>query len=833
MTKDSELYKASKQFVLDRFSDCYNKTENVLVLSVSRKGPKFLECLFGRKNYDLYNTITEVALPFCMKRIAAKPSHPQIKIFDDAVYYGTTVEGILHELEAFEKVYDTQSPKELITAIRAKESRANFKEVLRDVSIHSYNDDNDRPLRTGYGHYFIRQLADDLCQMNNTMEIEFPIVEFESDSDIDSDALFEAFRIIYGKERTYIVRSGKQTSLSIIFDEKEGQSFSKIRVYVMGRVLRIVVMAPWILPDNITILIEIFNNTCFFPVWIDLLDAFWNPVIGSKTIDADSYMRVERCIMKSLVIMANYLLSYGHLVEERQHILSVFEAYGKPISYEGVKTIDLFYLLGEKNYCDKVRELFNDLWNENGTCFYDVTSVPNMKPTGQVMPYQVFEEKDFPDAEESEKFQRQNHAMLGKCQTHSEALSALFYNQTSLIEKWSRRSDKYDSGRLRFGYTFASLQKEVALGKSKEYHERLKIGIQHWVDNRVDQACIVPQYVRDYQTGLWCRVFRPGENEDALLSHLARYVLAIFYSIDQVQGLGWVYKEVFQELLCLSAFYADKEMLRDSFEFELVADLESRCLKFRYDANSDERDVLDYLTDMNVFTEKNGMMIVSKDLADEDMKKATTLDEELENAMKTMAQTIMRQIAQMKYQKYPFFVTNFYFYQPNELQELRNANEIAMDDLRQSVASIERGEDKVAVSKELFASYVKSKRYIVATNIIGDENVLEAKFTDIADRESYIREMIVMWKIKFAFELLIVTQLQADTSLLKREMQESTHTVVYGCPLEWDDEVNTYFTDLLAETDNIVEIGERSLSFIKNRIEEISYINIRQNEYAV
>ena len=64
-------------------------------------------------------------------------------------------------------------------------------------------------------------------------------------------------------------------------------------------------------------------------------------------------------------------------------------------------------------------------------------------------------------------------------------------------------------------------------------------------------------------------------------------------------------------------------------------------------------------------------------------------------------------------------------------------------------------------------------------------------------------------------------------------MQESTHTVVYGCPLEWDDEVNTYFTDLLAETDNIVEIGERSLSFIKNRIEEISYINIRQNEYAV
>ena len=222
MTIDSELYTASKQYVKDKFSDYYNKSENVLILSVSRKGPKFLERLFGRTSSETLNTITEVALPFCMKRLASKKKSWCVKVFDDAVYYGTTVEGIIHELEAFEGLYGLELKKELYTAIRAKESHAHFKQNLNDVEIHSYNDDNNKELRPGYGHYFIRRLEKDLAESDNTLEIEFPIVEFKADGIVDRDKLFYSIEKVFGTSNCYVINHEGHKNLSVVLTRIAG-----------------------------------------------------------------------------------------------------------------------------------------------------------------------------------------------------------------------------------------------------------------------------------------------------------------------------------------------------------------------------------------------------------------------------------------------------------------------------------------------------------------------------------------------------------------------------------------------------------------------------------
>ena len=53
-----------------------------------------------------------------------------------------------------------------------------------------------------------------------------------------------------------------------------------------------------------------------------------------------------------------------------------------------------------------------------------------------------------------------------------------------------------------------------------EEPEKFQTELHSWIDNRIDNGCIVPQYIVDSASSTWMRVFRPGENEDLLLSHL-------------------------------------------------------------------------------------------------------------------------------------------------------------------------------------------------------------------------------------------------------------------------------------------------------------------------
>lgn len=824
MTEDEELYSLAKGYVKKSISGDYNQPGNTLILSISRKGPKFLEYLFGRNQTLYHNVITEVALPFCMRRLSVEGSHINVKVFDDAIYFGTTAEGIVTELKAFEEMYNINASNSLYTAIRAQESRANFGKSLEGVAIHSYTDESTTSLRKGYGHYFIRRLEKDFSEMGNTMEVEFPIIEYRCDN-LNQDLLLRAFQDVYGDD-SYIVKRYNQKSLSVVFQEIKGQAFRKIRVYTCDKVVRIVGMAPWHLPNDMSVIFGLFSQSPFNSVWEKLQEAYSVPMAEKGKYKAYLFVQVERCIRKSLIIMANYILSYQLLLVEKVNIEKALSSATDEFTFDGVQMSDLFYLIGVESLCHKIKSTFDYLWQISISGVIPLIG-PNLKALEKKVDYQVFENSDFPDYGEMNIFEQRNSEMLRKCKDVKEALSVIFFNQTSLIEKRSRVNDKYDFSRLRFGYTYDSIQSAFCQIFGEEKKIAMKRDIHQWMDSRIDQACVVPQYIVDGKTNMWVRAFRPGENEEALISHLARYVIAIFRCVDDVQGLGWVYEKLFRELLCLSVVGDFTSILRETFEFILIPDFTKRTLCYQYELQPYQRDVLDFMLDMKILECNKGILTISRELYDDEMMEATTLDVDIQNIILANVDRIMRQIIDGKYEKYPFFITNFYFFQDSDLEALCESNRTSFTTIQKVVSYIKKGEGQDSYAKLVAQDYYSSQRFVVSVSLLEKNNLLSHFPLNDSTRAQYMREMIVLWMIKFTYELIIVSFLHTDTSFLAKEVAENVKDVIlYGYRLELDSSTRDFIRGMINSGTDRVDIQKIILGIINNRLEQIPKVKI-------
>ena len=820
MTEDERLYFDAKEYVRNCISGDYYQPGNTLILSISRKGPKFLEYLFGRNETSHYNVITEVALPFCMRYLSGKGAHINVKVFDDAIYFGTTAEGIVTELMAFEELYGINASNSLYTAIRAKESRTNFGKSLDGVSIHSYTDEKAISLRKGYGHFFIRKLENDFSELGNTLEVEFPMIEFKC-SKLNPDLLFKAFQKVYGEDNTYIVKKHNQKSISVVFQNSEGQAFKKIRVYTSGNVVRIVGMVPWLLPNDMSVLFNLFAQSPFKSVWGELQEAYSVPMAEKGKYNAYQFVLVERCIRKSLVIMANYLLSYQLLLAEKNSIEVALSRATDGFSFDGVHLSDLFYLIGVESICHGIKASFDNLWLIRSSRIIPIIT-PNIKAYGRKCDYQVFENKDFPDNNELKILEKRNSEMLEKCKDEREALSVLFFNQTSLIEKWSRVDEKYDFGRLRFGYTFDAIEVILKSIFGKQNSVLKKVHIHQWIDNRIDQACIVPQYIVDGKTNMWVRVFRPGENEDALLSHLARYVLAVFRCVNDAQGLGWVNEKLFRELLCLTVLGNVSNRLAETFEFRLVPDLSKRSLFFQYEQQLGRRDVLDFMLEMKIMNCNNNLLTISRELYDDEMMEATTLDANLQKEILANVSVVMQQIINGKYEKYPFFITNLYFFQKSDLVSIKESNVTSLANLRKIVHLIKQGDNQDSYARLVVQDYYNSQRYVVSVSLMENDDAISILPLNDTEKILYIREMIVLWMIKYTYELIIVSFLHTDTSYLAKETAEDVKDVVlYDCRLELDSNTRRLIREMINSGVSKAIIQNKILAIVSNRLEQI------------
>lgn len=619
-----------------------NGKKKLRFLSLGRKGAKLYECLSlytasedkrvigseKSKEYEDIDIISEHALPF-ISRIDESESDVVYCLLDDGLYYGSSAIGLAKAVYGFEKIFGKHTPTEekisYFGAIDTGELRLNFDRYIGEVKAKKTS---DAGLAKGYSHYFVKRLSSDIRSFENTFEIEFPIVTFKLDfSPIKEhweSVVKEVFKDTGAK--VYTVEHAENFSVNVLLPNTGGSSFKKIRIFPHNPekykdrddYVNVVCMAPYPIADDDLTLSQLFDyaGEDYKELWEEIYERC---NVQSSYINADtivSYLNLvrPRC-NRSLVIMANYLLSYSVIIEQRDKLENVFSLLGVKADFKGIKAENLYYLLGDKDFSQAIGKRLQCFYNTRTECG-DIITNKELHVN-----YPVFENSKNMEENYMYLFDLQNDFMMEKSQNMEEALSALFVNQDVFFEKQILAGNPItqDYNRLRLGYTYEGLHDTIQEAFNKGYFtfgsdEDFTITLHRWVDQRIGEASIVPQYIHDEKSHYWVRVFRHGENEDTLLSHLARFVLLVYNERDEKTKLGWIWRDEFEELLtraykAIEEIGYDKNQIVESMNIELYVDDEDGKLKYRNTHyNKTEkvgapRDVLQYMIDMCILSE--------------------------------------------------------------------------------------------------------------------------------------------------------------------------------------------------------------------------------------
>lgn len=141
-TEDFKLYKRSIENLRESLSRTYKVNSYFIVQS--RKGPRLFEFLFDEQEKKECNVVTEHALPFLFNKISKEPEKEyNFYVIDDAIYFGTTIENLVAEINGYIKLYNVKTKKlEVFTIIKSHEAKK-----LEGITINANTE-----IRKGYSH---------------------------------------------------------------------------------------------------------------------------------------------------------------------------------------------------------------------------------------------------------------------------------------------------------------------------------------------------------------------------------------------------------------------------------------------------------------------------------------------------------------------------------------------------------------------------------------------------------------------------------------------------------------------------------------------------------
>ena len=307
-----------KEIIFAFIRNCRKKGENFLIISMARKGPRILEVLKEKIVSAIMldeeekailtllekNSYSEHALPFLFADKNMVMSLKRVLLLDDAVYFGTTLAGIYTMLKNYQQIYDVEFVIEVCAAIK------NNKAKTQDFNIShleiSYKD---------YGHFFIKELTKDIRKLRTCMEIEFPILRFVSEEKCDNVLKKMQETLINGcplDDIYTITHFGDVKSLNVHYtdsNEKGYPSFHKDRIYIKAEndgksSVSIATFSPYVLPNDEYAMEHLFDNCVLSELW----KSIYRQIIPTDLVI--EYKDLFRCRKRSLVIMANYLLSF-------------------------------------------------------------------------------------------------------------------------------------------------------------------------------------------------------------------------------------------------------------------------------------------------------------------------------------------------------------------------------------------------------------------------------------------------------------------------------------------------------------------------------------------
>jgi hypothetical protein len=522
-----------------------------LKVCIARKSPRLIEVL--HKKYDLEfgyeNLISEHAVPFVLPEYCEQQKQhtgkvPNILISDDSVYHGTTIENI-KKITTYGRAFFSQEDFDL-TSIEMNTSVIAEAAFTRIPGI-PVVDQLEVPRH-------VDRMASDFIDVRKPFDVEFPILTFTLASDKKEEEFLEqiynCLQEVFGKSKVYKTVHPKDhdreevSNFSVLIavnpDEQDvtQPEFFKIRIFLEknenGFLLRIVPFAPHIIHQGF--LHEdssIFLGSFLECVWKEVASKAQRipelTVIENLMYYENQLLRNEYnyYVKRSLNIWANYLLSFAQLIRIKDQINRLLESMGATHAEmrASIDEKDLYVLIG-KSLSDQIKPELEDFYNDKGLItdvfpenrdFYRNTDIPD-----QVIP-----------DEYKQSFTESRLRDWQKSMNNTDRVAGLFSVMHHKIDVASRErtTSSFPLKRLKFGVSFASLQRELNYFSREEVDV---LEIHKAIDQKIDAGSVVPQYVGfSYDDAMiWRRLLRSGENEDEYREQLFRTSVFLLNIID-------------------------------------------------------------------------------------------------------------------------------------------------------------------------------------------------------------------------------------------------------------------------------------------------------------
>lgn len=812
LTCDRKPYLDKTEDLKASVNSVYNCQRGSYIVALSRRGPRLLEKIFEGEDRPEMNTVTEFALPFIYHQLSELKEQdenavlPQIHIMDDAIYYGSTIEGLWKEIELYEQLYKLKGKIQhpVHVCIKSEHSKP-----LKELSL-----PDKIVVENGFEHYFVKNLTAELRTLHKFLEVEYPIIAYHVAEKIDKEALTECILDTYGLSSAYKIaypdytkkrdekdNTGKNEIISCVNVVLDGGNaiFEKMRIKMTDNDVYICCMAPRNLHLSYRALSYMYLNTEVGDIWK------WAVLIALSMVDkissmqdtADTYNGLAHNVEKSLVALANYFYSFNTIIEQKETLEGIFASMQYNATFRSVEEQDVFYLIGNKDRAKQVQDVFYNLYKAGKVLEPRTQNVGDMD-----IDYQVFE-RDFPDGL-IKKIGLQDKILLERCKNLSEALSAIFYNQTLLLEHGTRGvGKKNDNTRLRFGQTFDALFK---LFPSKDVEKR--IAIYKWIDHNIDLGCIVPQYVYDPKSNYWTRVFRPGENEDIVLGQLSRLVVFCYRCIDDVVGAGWIPKDVFSDLLSVIFIKSDYDL---NWELGLNLSVTGRELRFETEGSAPTA-VLAYLGRMSVLDCDDFDVRIGNSIEEYNIGEFTSMGKQADEHISTLIKQILAKTNHVGLSPFETsYYTNLVFINRMTCSSLRDELEMAFDRVGKVIEELLNPENDLRyptpdIDDRLRKDYSR----------LDDFLVIPAFWTEFEDRDDFTRSQFEeMERHIINYEMLV----DSLSDLVYKKDTDAYESFVeyYNDPIWGENVVDTRFLNELVRIyqDTTLTDSEKELKILK------------------
>lgn len=490
---------------LERWYDKLMSKE-AIIIAIARKAPRLL-CDCKHRFGNLYNpnvvAVSDIAVPF----VDWEKTNKHCLVIDDAIYHGTTFEKVLEIVKDTinDKETDIKSLPLVITqdALGAPKIIDSLTEGWNLIDFDQCN-------------FFVDTIISRFFELGKPYDIEYPLFYVEipkgkyTKEEIDNnikkvlDLLAtreeEIFKVkpVYFKNTNYRREDGQTFSaftyctdyIFLGFQDSIKPDYSKLRIFHNEESICIASMAPHTINErNLNLDNSMFKGT-MGNVWQLLLKAF-------RKNDKDKH-DVWHQGQKSLVIMANYLLSVNHFMRFRKTLSELFQyTFGMNTDWY-LEPEDLQWLVGK----DLAPIVLDNLMNLNEyedvyTQFKDLDTIKSLIPAMYRRDYLT---------------QLTIDNMYDKSSADS-IISNIFSNLHWIVEVRSRCQPRDTYNRLEFGESLSSIT-EMCKNLSPDNNSSKSIHTN--IDMRIDRGSVVPDYVcvHNVFNSYWKRMFRSGENED-------------------------------------------------------------------------------------------------------------------------------------------------------------------------------------------------------------------------------------------------------------------------------------------------------------------------------